>query len=87
MTETDETPVETETTTEDDGGDLTTYVHTSVIMVNGLNHTASCSFPGEASDEELAAALVRVASAAAQLHSSGAWMALQRLLAEPGGGR
>lgn len=74
-----------ETTMEPDGGDDSTYVHSSMIGVDGVCLNASCSLPGDAADEDVAAALLRSAVAVAQMRSSGAWMALQRLLAEPGG--
>lgn len=82
MIEIDEIPVETETTTDPDDDGQSTYIHASVIGIDRRNHTASCYMDGAASDEEVAAGLVRAALAVANMHSAGAWMALQRLLAD-----
>lgn len=66
---------------EDDGGDSGAYLTASVIA-GGQNHTASVLLTAEQlSDEEVADGLLKAAAAAAQMHSSGAWMAVQRRLA------
>jgi hypothetical protein len=85
INESTEVPVEIETSTDPDDSHASTYVDATVIDVHGTNHTASCRLDGAVSDEQVAAMLLRVVGAAAQLHSSGAWMAVQRMLADPGG--
>lgn len=77
-------PVETETTIEpdEDGDERSTSVYASIHDTEGQNHMASTFIPGEATDEQVADALIKVALAAAQMHSSGAWMALQQRLRE-----
>jgi hypothetical protein len=76
--------LELETTAEGtDGGDVSTYVSATVMGPDRRNHTASAHFDDDASDDEVAAALLRVALGVAQLHSSGAWMALQRRVHGP----
>lgn len=81
MIKIEEIPVEIETTTDPDDDGRSTYIHASVVGIDRRNHIASCYLDGEASDEEVAAGLVRVALAVAQMHSAGAWIALQGLLA------
>lgn len=73
-------PVETDRTVEpdEDGDDTGVYVSVSIIA-GGENATASTCLVGEPSDDEVARALLRVAAAVAQVHGSGAWMALQRM--------
>lgn len=63
---------------EPDDGDATVYVSATVIAPNGSYPNASMSLPIASSDEELASALLTVAMAAAQMYSSGVWMALQQ---------
>jgi hypothetical protein len=76
----EEVPIGVEVTTEPDEDGSTCYVHAGVVAA-GQNHTASSFLDGEPSDEEIAAELIKVISAAAQMHGSGAWFALQRRLA------
>jgi len=65
----------------DDGEDSGAYLMASVIA-GGQHQSASVLLTTEEpSDEEVAEGLLKAAVAAAQMHSSGAWMALQRRLA------
>ena len=67
-------------TAPEEGDDGTVSVFVSVVA-NGQNRTASIHLNQEqVADDDLAEALAKAAQAAAQLHSSGAWMALQRRL-------
>jgi hypothetical protein len=67
--------------TEDEEGDDGSVSVFASVIANGRNRTASIHLNrDEVSDDDLAEALVKAVQAAAQLHSSGAWMALQRRL-------
>lgn len=64
----------------DEGDDGSVSVFVSVVA-GGQNRTASIHLnQDEVADEDLAEALVKAVQAGAQLHSSGAWMAIQRRL-------
>lgn len=70
--------VQLETTVDGDDESRSTFVHTSIIATDGTNHTASWHADGDAADVEVAGALLRIALAAAQMHSQGAYWELQR---------
>jgi len=80
---TEKTPdgVDVHTEPEDDGGESGAYL-TAGVIAGGQNHSASVLLTAEhPSDEEVADGLLKAVAAAAQMHSSGAWMAVQRRLA------
>lgn len=78
---THEVPIGIEVRTEPEEDGSLAYIH-ATVTAGGQNHTASAFIDEEEpSDEEIAEQLLKVASAVAQMHSSGAWMALQRRLA------
>lgn len=64
---------------EDDEGSTGVYVASSVSGATGELLNANLVIH-EPTDEDIASALVRTALAAAQLYSSGAWIALQQRL-------
>lgn len=68
-------------TDEDGDGTPGTYVSASLNGTTG-NHINASLVLTEPTDDDIADALVKTALAAAQLHSSGAWIALQQRLKE-----
>lgn len=81
MSDSDQQGVHIATLPDEDSDSSGTYVSAGITNGHGDHHTASIVLQGEPADDEIAAALLKTALAAAQMHSSGAWIALQQRLA------
>lgn len=77
-TDTDSDGVNTEIILDEDDDSTSTYVSATLSVPGKDMNTASVVLEAEASDDNIATALLKTALAVAQMHSSGAWMALQQ---------
>lgn len=78
-TDVDDTVITTGAGHDEDEEDATTHVGVFVHLVGGLNLNASAALEGQATDDQVARLILRAALGAAQLHGTGAWIALQQL--------
>jgi hypothetical protein len=72
--------VDTEIIPDEDDDSNSTYVACQLGVPGKDMNAANVILEGEASDDAIATALLKTALAVAQMHSSGAWMALQQRL-------
>ena len=78
-------PVDVDVCDEEDGGNEPS-LYVTVSVLNGKTQTtASVHVMGAPTDEDVAAALLKATLGSASNYSAGAWMALQRMIAEQAG--